>query len=76
MSKQREDQLAELFEVAAQELVKLIKSGEASSSDYKNAIQFLKDNGITCEAKRGNPLSELAEVLPFTRAEAAGDEGE
>jgi hypothetical protein len=69
MSKQREDTLAELFEVAALQLIKLLRSGEASSSDYKNAIQFLKDNGITCEVRKGNPLSQLAEVLPFTKAE-------
>ena len=48
-----------LFEEVIGNLRKKIKKGEASAQDIKNAIQLLKDNGITCEVKRGSPVADL-----------------
>lgn len=62
----REDLLAKLFDAAIDDLIARVESGEATSGDYKNIIQLFKDNGITCEIKKGSPFERLAEVLPFT----------
>lgn len=62
----REDLLAKLFDAAIDDLIVRVESGEATSGDYKNIIQLFKDNGITCEIKKGSPFERLAEVLPFT----------
>ena len=69
MINQREDSLGVLFEKMVADLTARVESGEASAQDYKNIIQLLKDNGITCEIKKGTPLAGLAEILPF----ASGD---
>ena len=62
----REDVLANLFDAAVDDLLKKVQSGEATAGDYKNIIQLFKDNGITCEIKKGSPFARLAEVLPFS----------
>jgi hypothetical protein len=62
----REDLLAKLFDASIDDLIARVESGEATTGDYKNIIQLLKDNGITCEVKKGSPFARLAEVLPFT----------
>jgi hypothetical protein len=62
----RENQLATLFDKSVQDLIARVESGEATAGDYKNIIQLFKDNGITCEIKKGSPFARLAEVLPFT----------
>jgi len=71
MTNTREAVLSTLFDVSVKKLTELVKSGEASSQDYKNIIQMLKDNGITAEVKRGTPLAGLAEILPFTSGDAS-----
>lgn len=71
MSK-KEQLLADLFEVTAKELLRRIKNKEASPSDIKNAIQWLKDNSITVEVRKGHPLAALAEALPFTSEDLDG----
>lgn len=43
-----------------------MKSGEATASDLAVVRQFLKDNGIDSVPKKGNPLDNLAQSLPFT----------
>jgi UDP-3-O-acyl-N-acetylglucosamine deacetylase len=62
----REDLLAKLFDAAIDDLIVRVQSKEATAGDYKNIIQLFKDNGITCEIKKGSPFERLAEVLPFT----------
>ena len=65
-SNPREEVLASLFDAAIADLLNKVQSGEATAGDYKNIIQLFKDNGITCEIKKGSPFARLAEVLPFT----------
>jgi hypothetical protein len=67
----REAALSSLLDVAVADLTERVKSKEATSGDYKNIIQLLKDNGITCEVKKGGPMDLLAGELPF---EAGSDE--
>jgi muramidase (phage lysozyme) len=69
---QKEQLLSELFTEAAKDLLARVKSGEATAQDYKNIIQFLRDNGITAEVRKGSPLAALAQVLPFTDEEVDG----
>ncbi len=42
--------------------LKKLKAGDFSPQDAKNLIQFLKDNGISTEARRGTPLAQLLEL--------------
>jgi len=65
-SNPREDLLATLFDKSIEDLIARVESGEATAGDYKNIIQLFKDNGITCEIKKGSPFARLAEVLPFS----------
>lgn len=68
----REQVLSDLFTAAAKDLLARVKSGEATAADYKNIIQFLRDNGITAEVRKGTPLAGLAEILPFSKEEVDG----
>jgi hypothetical protein len=68
--REREEQLGKLFTASVSKLLERVESGKASASDYKNIIQFLKDNGINCAVKKGTPIGRLAEVLPFTAEDA------
>lgn len=67
-----EELLGELQAETAKMLLKLIKSGEAQPQHFTAAIKMLKDNGITVEAKPGDPgevlenaLEVMGETLPF-----------
>tara|TARA_R100000458_G_C8232979_1_gene214129 strand:- start:739 stop:951 length:213 start_codon:yes stop_codon:yes gene_type:complete len=57
--------LQTLFNLMAEELVRKIVSGEASSADLSVARQFLKDNGIDASLEASDPLLNLAKTLPF-----------
>lgn len=65
MVKTREDMLAKLFELGAEYLVEKFQSGEATDRDFKNLVQWLKDNNVTCEVRKGTPLAGLLDSLPF-----------
>jgi hypothetical protein len=65
MSKSNKDLLDELMALTIEELLTVIKSGEASPATLNVARQMLRDNQITCTLKDSSPLSELVEVLPF-----------
>jgi len=65
MSVNKEAALSKLLDATVADLTARVKSKEATSGDYKNIIQLLKDNGITCEIKKGSPLDLLGESLPF-----------
>ena len=57
--------LKDLFNLMAEELVRKISMGEATSADLSVARQFLKDNGIDSSMEASDPLLNLAKTLPF-----------
>jgi hypothetical protein len=63
------DILAEAHEALATELLRRIKSGEASATDLNVARQFLKDNGIEALPTAHNPIGNLLADLPFPSAQ-------
>ncbi|MCF4098603.1 hypothetical protein [Maritalea mediterranea] len=56
-------QMAALHELVAKELKDRIASGEATASDFANAIKFLKDNGIEAIGDLNSNVSSLAEQM-------------
>ena len=66
MSKKKatEDQFNELHNLVTQEFLTRIKSGEASTADLKAACDWLKTNDISGIAVEGNPLAQLANIMP------------
>lgn len=64
------DALSELHGMVARKLKEKIDSGEATASDFAQAIKFLKDNGIEANVQPGSEVGELTESLesklPFT----------
>lgn len=65
--KNKADLMEELFIISAKALINKLRSGDATPGDVKNAIQFLKDNNVNCDAKKGPPdlMLELLDELPF-----------
>ncbi len=59
------ENLEGLHAVVAKELLKRVKSGEASAAELSAAIKFLKDNGIDCYGKANETVSSLADTLDF-----------
>ena len=58
--------LEALFKETIKGLRDKIKGGEATASDFKNAIELLKNNGITVDVTDPkNPMAGLLEDLPF-----------
>lgn len=55
-----------LYRETATQLIARLKSGEASSADIKNAIQFLKDNDISASVGEYDLLPEIKEALADT----------
>ena len=66
MSKKKatEDQFNELHNLVTQEFLARVKSGEATTADLKAACDWLKTNDISGIALEGNPLSQLATIMP------------
>jgi|TARA_B100000035_G_scaffold81010_1_gene67909 hypothetical protein len=66
MSKKKatEDQFNELHNLVTQEFLTRVKSGEASTADLKAACDWLKTNDISGIAVEGNPLAQLANIMP------------
>lgn len=61
-----ETKATELLEQVIEQLTAKITSGEATHQEVKNAIELLKDNGITVDVTvAGNGAETLAEVVPF-----------
>lgn len=56
--------LEQLHEGLARDLLKRVKSGEATASDLNVVRQFLKDNGIDNVPKKGSPFGELVNSIP------------
>lgn len=65
------DLLALLHAAVGEQLLERIQSGEATASEYAQAIKFLKDNNITSAMNKtlDNMFGALAERLPFTDAD-------
>ena len=57
--------LSKLHEVVAEELLRRILDGEATSADLNVARGFLKDNGIDAGLSQSEPLADIAKTLPF-----------
>ena len=57
--------LKDLHSLLCEELVRRIRSGEASPTDLNVARQLLKDNCIDQAAIEGTPVLRLAQNLPF-----------
>jgi len=59
----------ELLNETARQLLTKIKSGEWNSKDIKEARELLKDNHVTVDVKKGDPLDILSKKLPFEEFE-------
>ena len=57
--------LSNLHNAVAEELLRRVISGDASSADLNVARGFLKDNGIDAGLDQSEPLADLAKTLPF-----------
>ena len=57
--------LSTLHDAVAEELLRRVISGDASSADLNVARGFLKDNGIDAGLDASDPLANLAKTLPF-----------
>jgi hypothetical protein len=63
-TKATEDTFNELHNLVTQELLKRIKSGEATTADLKAACDWLSKNDISGIAVEGSPLDQLVNILP------------
>ena len=64
MAKATEQQFNELHNLVTTEILKRVKSGEASTQDLKAACDWLKINDISGVAYDGNPLDKLNRIMP------------
>ena len=62
--KATEDKFNELHNLVTEDLLRSIRSGEASTADLKAACDWLKTNDITGVAYDGSPLDKLNKILP------------
>jgi hypothetical protein len=69
MAKATEDQFNELHTLVTDEFLKRVRTGEASTADLKAACDWLKTNDITGIAYEGNPLDNLANIMPKVNPE-------
>ena len=64
MNKASEEKFNELHNLVTLELLKRVKSGEASAHELKGACDWLKTNDVTGVANDGNALGKLADIMP------------
>lgn len=63
------DVLNDLHEKVTLELLKRVKSGEATSAELSVAVKFLKDNGASSDVvMTDTPMANLLTSLPFEEA--------
>jgi|TARA_R110002012_G_scaffold259154_1_gene440438 hypothetical protein len=60
-----EKKMADLHKAVAEELLRRVLSGDATSADLNVARGFLKDNGIDAGLEQSDPMANLAKSLPF-----------
>ena len=53
-----------LHQEIAEDLLKRVQSGDATSQELSVAVKFLKDNGIEAQATKDSPLANLIDSLP------------
>jgi muramidase (phage lysozyme) len=72
MINKREQLCEELYCVLAEALKEKLTSGSSTWQDLKVAVEFLKDNGITCDVKAGDPSGILNKMksIPFPKERA------
>tara|TARA_R100001463_G_scaffold1188_9_gene5082 strand:+ start:802 stop:1026 length:225 start_codon:yes stop_codon:yes gene_type:complete len=59
------DELKQLHNEVAKELLLRIQTGDAKPADLAVAVKFLKDNEITALPVNDNPLQQLMTNMPF-----------
>lgn len=66
-AKQKETLAEQLFNSVTRQLIARIESGNYTHQDMKNAIEFLKNNSITCDLINPVAVQELLQDmdLPF-----------
>lgn len=66
-TKNKDDLMEDLFFTVVGGLTSRLRTGEATPQDFKNAIQFLKDNSITVAPTKGpnDLMAGLLAELPF-----------
>ncbi|WP_435594139.1 hypothetical protein [Vibrio panuliri] len=62
--------LGELHSEIAKDLLKRVKSGQATPAEIGKAIDLIKHNQITSEIEKDDVLSELVNELPSFEDEA------
>lgn len=78
--KANEDALNLLHSLVAQDLIKRIKTGEATPQEISQAIKFLKDNEVTADITHSAPLKQLENTvtdigeLPFMEEEDVNEQ--
>lgn len=56
--------MEQLHQEIAEDLLRRVQSGEATSQELSVAVKFLKDNGIEAQATKDSPLANLIDSLP------------
>ena len=59
------ERLHDLQDILIDEMIRRIKTGEATAAELSAARQMLKDNGIQAIATDDSPMLELVNSLPF-----------
>lgn len=59
------ERLHNLQDILIDEMIRRIKTGEATAADLGAARQMLKDNGIQAVTTDESPMLELVNSLPF-----------
>ena len=62
--KATENKFNELHNLVTEDVLRRVRSGEASTADLKAACDWLKTNDITGVAYDGSPLDKLNKILP------------
>lgn len=63
-TKANEESFNLLHNLLTEELIRRVKSGEASTADLKACADWLAKNDITGIAVEGSPLDQLSSILP------------
>lgn len=69
MGTTREETMGLLLDEIVGHLRSRIKTKEIEPSELKTAVELLKNNGITCEVRKGTPIGFLKDELPFSEDE-------
>lgn len=64
MTRANYDLLLDIFNWTARDLLRRIKSGEASAQDVANALRLLRDQGIQADPASNEHIQGIVESLP------------